>query len=261
MKLWYQSYTKIGYDPRWKQYEDELNSYAQKVARPGTIVHVHGVKTMAPKMFESEYLQQLHVAQVIDNALQAEQQGYDAFCVGGTLDIGHLSLREVLDIPVAFIAESSFYAGCQLARKFGIVAQSEQALRRKLELVRYHGLEQRCTPGAYMNSSNLEIIDLFEKNPQRFIDMFTAAARTCIADGAGILIPGFGAISTFFGERGIHEIDGIPILDLTAVVIKTAEMLVDFQSLGLKRTRLGMHNYASKEEILAARKLYGASSK
>ena len=257
MKIWYQSYTRIGFDPRWKSYEDDLNAYVQKVARPGTRVDVHGVQKMAPKMFESDYIQQMHVAQVIDNALQAEREGYDAFCVGGTLDLGHVSLREVLDIPVAFIAESSFYAACLLARKFAIVGQGEKSLRRKLELVTYHGLEQRCVPGAHMNSNNLEIIDLLGQDPQRFIDMFTEASRKCIAAGAGVLIPGFGAIGSFLGQRGIHDIDGIPILDIVAVVIKTAEMLVDLKNLGLKRTRQGMYSYVSKEELLAARKIYG----
>jgi len=257
VKIWYQSYTRIGFDPRWKPYEDDLRSYVQKVARPGTIVEVHGVEKISSRVFESEYIQQLHVNQVLDNALAAERGGYDAFCVGGTLDLGHAALRELLDIPVAFIAESSLYAACLLARKFGFVGQSEQAVRRKMDLVRYHGLMERSVPGTHMNSSNLEIVDMLAADPDRFIGMFTEAARRCIANGAGVLIPGFGAIASFFGERGIHDIDGIPILDLTAVVIKTTEMLVDLQQLGLKRSRLGTYNYASKAELLEARRIYG----
>jgi len=257
MKIWYQSYTRIGFDPGWKGYEDDLKAYVQKVARPGTTVEVHGVEKLAPKVFESEYVQQLHVAQVIDNALKAEREGYDAFCLGGTLDLGHASLREILDIPVAFIAESSFLAACLLARKFGIVGQSEQSNRRKLDLVRHHGLEQRCSGAHHMEFTNQQIIDLLAKDPQRFIDLFIATSRRCIADGAGVLIPGFGAIGSFLGERGIHDVDGIPILDIVAVVIKTAETLVDLDRLGMKRNRKSMYSYASKEDLLEARRIYG----
>ena len=260
MKIWYQSYTRIGFDPRWQGYEEDLKAYVQKVARPGTTVDVRGVQKMAPKMFESEYIQQMHVAQVIDNALQAEREGYDAFCVGGTLDLGHTCLREVLDIPVAFIAESAFYAACQLARKFAIVGQGEKSLRRKMELVTYHGLDQRCVPGAHMNSNNLEIIDLCAQDPERFIGMFTQASRNAISNGAGVLIPGFGAIGSFLGQRGIHDIDGVPILDIVAVVIKTAEMLVDLKSLGLSRSRHGVNCYASKDDLIEARKIYGVGA-
>ncbi len=47
--------------------------------------------------------------------------------------------------------------------------------------------------------------------------------------------------------------NGVPIVDIIAVVIKTAEMLVDLKQLGVERAR----KYLSKEEIIAARKLYG----
>ena len=258
MKIWYQSYTRVGFDPRWKPYEDDLKAYVDKVARPGTVVEVHGVEKLMPRIFESEYIQQLHVGQVIDNALKAESLGYDAFCVGGTLDIGHVALREILDIPVAFIAESSFHAACLLAPKFGIVGQSEQSNRRKLELVRFHGLQERCAGGHSMNTSNLEIVDMLNSDPERFIGMFTETSRRCIADGAGVLIPGFGAIGAFLGRRGIHDIDGIPILDIVAAVVKTSEMMVDFHNLGIRRSRKSQGNHASKEDILEARRIYGA---
>lgn len=257
MRIWYQSYTAMGFDPKWKNYEEDLKNYVQKVARPDTKVDVHGVEKMSPKMVASDYIQFMHVSQVIENALQAEREGYDAFAIGGTLDLGHIYIREVLDIPVAFIAESAFYNACLFARKFGIVGINEIMLQRQMELVRHHGLELRCVPGAHLDSSLLELVDLFGKNQQRVIDMFTEAAKKVIVQGAGAIIPGYGALSSFFGKQDIHDIDGVPIVDIVAVVIKTAEMLVDLKELGVKRSRIGSYAYASKEELIAARKLYG----
>ncbi len=257
MRIWYQSYAAIGFDPKWKNYEEDLKSYVQKVARPDTKVDVHGAGKMAPKMVVSDYIQLMHMPQIIDNALQAEREGYDAFCIGGTLDLGHIYLREVLDIPIAFIAESAFYNACLLARKFGIVGLNEVILRRQMELVKYHGLEERCVPGVHLGSTLLELVELFGKNPQRVIDRFSEASGKVIAQGAGALIPGYGALSSFLGQQGIHDIDSVPIVDIIAVVIKTAEMLVDLKNLGVKRSRIGFYTYASKEELIAARKLYG----
>jgi len=74
-----------------------LKNYVKKVARPDTKVDVHGVAKYSPKMPDSDYMQFLHLPQVIENALQAEREGYDAFCIGGTLDLGHIYLREILD--------------------------------------------------------------------------------------------------------------------------------------------------------------------
>jgi Asp/Glu/hydantoin racemase len=199
----------------------------------------------------------MHVSEVIDNAFRAEREGYDAFCLGGTLDLGAVYLREVLDIPVAFIAESSFHIACLLARKFSIITVNEGMLRRQMELVRDNGLEERCIPGVHMSTTMLEVVELFSKDPQRVVDMFFEGAEKVIAQGAGALVPGFGAISSFFGQRGIHGVNTVPIIDITAAVIKSAELLVDLHRAGIKRSRKGIYNYPSKEELMAARKLYG----
>ena len=257
MKIWYQSYSQIGADPKWSKYEQDLENYVRKVARPDTKVDIHGVKKTAPKMTESDYLQYLHLGQIIEMALQAEREGYDAFCIGGAQDLGHNYIKEILDIPVAFIAESSFYHACLLSRKFGIIGMNSRILQRQMDLVKFHGLEQRCVPGTHLDSTIEGVLELCKKDPKQIIDRFNKAAREIIVAGAGALIPGFGALGSFLGEQNIHDVDGVPIVDIVAVVIKTAEMLVDMQRLGEKRNRGSSYNYASKDELLAARKLYG----
>ena len=258
MRIWYQSYSAIGFDSRWENYKKDLKDCVQKVARPDTIVDVHGIEKVAPKMVDSDYIQFMHISQVVENALKAEREGYDGFCLAGALDLGAVYIKEVLDIPVAAIAESSFYCACLLARKFGIITVSEVMLRRQMELVKFHGLEQRCVPGVHIDFSDpVDLVGLFGKNPQRVIDMFTEAAQKVIAEGAGALVPGFGALSSFLDRQGIHNIDGVPIVDIVAVVIKTTEMLVDLDRIGVKRSRKGFYIYPSQEELIAARKIYG----
>ncbi len=257
MRIWYQSYGKLGFDPKWQQYRDDLEGYIRKVARQDTTVDIHGVSNFAAKMNYSPYIQFMHVSQVIDNALQAEREGYDAFCIGGTLDLGHIYLRELLDIPLAFIAESSFLHACLFARKFGIVSINEGVLRGQMELVKYHGLEGRCVPGVHMGSFVVQHMGLFAKDPKQAVEIFTEAGRKVIAQGAGVIVPGYGAWSTFLGQQNVHCIDGVPIVDNIAAVIKTAETLVDLKKLGLKRGRPVSPTYPTKEDLLAARKLYG----
>ena len=256
MRVWYQGFSPIG-DSAWNSAGKYVGSYLRKVARPDTTIDIHGVEKHHPKMLDSEYIRFLHVSQVIEKALQAEKEGYDAVCIGGTVDIGHVLLREVLDIPIVFIGESSLHAACLLARKFGIVSMQENQVRLQMELVKYHGLEQRCVPAIHLGFiTHPEILDVLDKDPERFINMFTEAARKLIAAGAGAIIPGQGFVGAFFGEKGFRDVDGIPIVDINAILIKTAEMLVDLHKLGMKRSRAGQHTYASKAELLAARKLY-----
>jgi len=259
MKIWYQSYSAIGFDPRWKNYEDSLKRYVQKVARPDTKVDVYGVEKMAPRMVESDYIQYLHISQVIDKGLQAEQKGYDAFVLGGTLDPGAIYIREVLNIPVAFIAESSFYVACLIAPRFSVIASGDAILHGQTRLVKQYGLEQRFVPGAHLGIENtLQFVEEMGKNPKGIINKFTEIASKPIKQGAGALVPGFGALTSFLSEHGIREIDGVPIVDGVAVVIKTAEMLVDLKNMGIMRGKKGLDiSPVSKEELMAARKLYG----
>ena len=259
MKFWYQSYAAIGFDPRWKNYEDSLIKYVQNVGRPDTKVDVYGIEKRAPRIAESDYIQYLHVSQVIDKGLQAEREGYDAFVVGGTYDPGAVYLREVLDIPVACIAESSFHMACMLAPKFTLIATGEAILNRQTRLVKQYGLEQRFVPGAHIGTENtIQYVDDMAKNPGEIINKVTGTARKLIEQGAGALVPGFGGLTSFLAEHGIRDIDGVPIVDGVAVVIKTAEMLVDLKNMGIMRTKKGLDvSPVSKEELIAARKIYG----
>jgi allantoin racemase len=255
MRIWYQSYSQIGFDPRWKKYEDDLEAYVKKVARPDTQVFIHGVEKHAPKMTYSNYIQYMHISQLLDNALQAEREGFDAFCIGGALDLGHVYLKELLDIPVACISESSFYHACLLADKFGIVSHGQNLIQKMIELINYHGLSSRFAGWADNEIHWADLLDLFERNPEGAISMFADAARKVIAQGAGAIVPGFGGWHSFLGQQGVYQVDGVPIVNGVMVVIKTAEMLVDMNKLGIKRSRGPLA--PSKEEMMAARKIYG----
>jgi allantoin racemase len=256
LRIWYQSYTRIGFDPKWANVERDLIDSIRKVARPDTKVDVYGVEKMSPKMTDSSYIQWMHLHQVIENAFQAGTGGYDAFCLGGTLDLGYSVLREVLDIPVAFILESSVYHACLLGAKFAIIGLNETMLSRQMEIVRGYGLESRIAPPEHLNWTLDEFLDILEKTPAWVIHAFTEAAKKAVTHGAGALIPGFGPLGCFLSKRGLQAIEEIPIVDIVASVVKTAETLVDFHKLGVRRSRKGFHSYVTKEELLAARKLY-----
>ncbi len=259
MKIWYQSYSAMGFDPRWKNYEKYLKKQVKEAARPDTEVKVMGVEKIHPRMIESDYLQYMHVAQVIEKGLQAEREGYDAFVIGGTLDPGAVYIRELMDIPVAFIGESSFYAACLLAPKFSVIASDEALLRRQTRLVEGYGLAQRFVTGAHLNRPNqLELVNDMGKNPKSVINLILKTASKPIEQGAGAFVFGFGAVNSFLAAQGIRDIEGIPIVDGLAVVIKTAEMLVDLKKMGIKRGKKGMDiSPVPKSDLIAARKFYG----
>lgn len=106
MRIWWQSSIALNKDPVWNEYEQSLKSHVQKVARPDTIVDIHGVKVMTPGTDRCHCFEDLNTLQVVDNAIHAEREGYDAFVFGHGLDSGSLGIRQIVDIPVLFGAET-----------------------------------------------------------------------------------------------------------------------------------------------------------
>jgi allantoin racemase len=253
-KFWYQSYSTVGYEKKWSYYEEALRRHVPKVVRQNTEVHFHGIEINAPKKVESYYIRHLHISEIIKKALQAEEEGYDAFILGGMLDLGYHELREILNIPVVFICETSLLVACFLASKFAVISPQGLTLRGIEENIRSYGLEERSVPGVHLSAaSSLDLAQSYTSNPRAVIDAVTEIAKKPIAGGADILIPGHGAFSLFLAEQGIREIDGVPVLDNTAVVLKMAELMVDFKNMGITRSRKGIY----PEELIAVTKLYG----
>ena len=257
MRIWYQSYSAIGFDPRWTYYEEHLTRYVREVARPTTEVSVHGVPLMVDKMVNSRYLQYLHSRQIHENALEAERQGYDAFVLGGMLDLAYHELQELLTIPVIFIAETSFHVACLLSPNFSVIAPNGAVLKGIEGRVEDYGLGKRYVPGVHLGGMPLEDMVASFADPGPVLQRISEAARQVIARGARMLIPGFGALNVFLAAQGVREWDGIPVLDNTAVLIKMAETRVDLHTLGTRPGGRGPNAAPSREDVRAARRLYG----
>lgn len=258
MKIWFQVLSpSVRIDPRWRPYEEACQRYVPKVARPDTEIHFASTETRAPGMILSSYIQYLHLGQVIENAIQAERNGYDAFILGGMRDLGYSELREVVDIPVVFISEVSYHLACLLASKFALLHSDEHPLQAATAIIKKYGLEDRTVPGAHLGYSQTDLIAAFESRPHAVIEEIKAAARKPIAEGASLLVTGFAAINVFLAEHGVRDIDGVPILDSQAAAVKTAEMLVDLRKMGMPKPRKGPMFDVSKADIETARKVYG----
>ena len=258
MRIWYQSYSKLGFDSRWDFYEPLLKRHMDKVARPDTEVTIRGLKLHPLKMIEYPYFQYLHIGPVIENALQAEREGYDAFVLVGMLDLGLREIRGIVDIPVVFSLETSLHVACLLARKYTLIAPNELVLRGAEELIKFYGFQERYVAGAWFSEAGypFEFVEGIKK-PKPLIEAFAEAARGVIKNGADILIPGSATTSGLLTDQGVREIDGVPILDVHGTLIKMAELMVDMRNVGIARSKKGLYFAPSKEELTETRKLFG----
>lgn len=249
MKIWYQSSAAFGTDAAWKPYEECLLRHLQSVVRPGTEIIVHGTDAAHPAEEKSYYVEYLNAGQWIENAFRAESEGYDAFVSGCMLDPGFSSIREILDIPVVFAAETSFYTACVLANNFSLLAHDLPMMRRVEERITQFGFTTRYIPSVSLDINTLELRDNFSGNPA-IIRGLQQIVKNSNAR-ADILIPDCNVLGMFLLNYGIKEIEGIPILDNVGLLVKTAEHLVDLKNIGITRVKGQADARLSKRELLA----------
>jgi len=258
MKIWLQSGTPLSADTgsaSGRLYEQSLARHLDGVARPGTELKTFGTDGTAPGA--DRYRASLHVVArlVIKSALRAGPQGFDAVAVINTFDHGYYELRELLDIPVVFITESSMFLACQLAPNFSFVTHNAAMLLQVGELAKRYGLASRMVPGTQLGLTYEDFPKLYEE-PGVYVDRFAAAAREAIARGATCLMVAGNPLNMFLIDQGVKEVDGVPILDCCTAAIKAAEMLVDLQGLGVRRSAKGLFEAPAGEAREKIRKLF-----
>ncbi len=256
MRIWYQSSTALGADPLFEPYQKSLVEYIKRVARPDTRVEVHGVKYSDKLKARSRYVKYLNEAQVINNAVQAEREGYDAFCVGCTLDPGLPQIKEIVDIPVAFLFESCLHLACVLAGKFSLIAYNRDVLEYSIYEIRQYGLEDGFVACEAFNLNTTDLLKGFT-DPTPIVDAVKQATRKAVEGGAGILLSTCNVLNMVLVNCGCREVNGVPILDTTGAIVKIAELMVDLKNIGVSRSKRGLYPAVSKEDLARIRKGYG----
>jgi len=242
MKLWLQSGSALSADsatPYGTLYEASLSRHLLSVARPDTVLNTAGID--GTPFGKDRYHASFHVvtALMIRSALRAGPEGYDAVAVLNTFDHGYYELRELLDIPVAFISESAMLLACQLAPSFAFVTHNAAMQVHLAELAKRYGVAGRMVPGAQLGLTYEDFPKLYE-DPHPYLDRFATAARAAIAGGAAMLMVAGNPLNMFLIDQKVTEIDGVPILDCCTAAVKTAEMLADLHRLGIRRSARGL---------------------
>src|SRR5271155_236662 len=100
-------------------YLAHLAAYLTRICLPDVTVEVHG---LSPADRDFGRLAELRCAiRAIDNGIEAERHGYDAFVLGHFQDPGLYELRSALNIPVIGVGEATLFAAAQLGRRLGLV--------------------------------------------------------------------------------------------------------------------------------------------
>lgn len=263
-RIWHQSFTVLEDVPH---YHAAMQRHLAKVKGPDTEIVFHGMK---PGTYPSDYpgthignvyLSQLHREQFVQAALQAQDEGYDAYWIATIPDTGYEEIRTLVDIPVVTVGHHSVLAAAGLGDRVGIVnfiAALEPQLRRNM---RCYGLDGVVGPIAQVEAAFTDVMAAYD-DPQPLIDAFTRAAQKVIDQGANVIVPGEGPLNVFLADQGVARVLDVPVLDCLGTCVQLAELRAAQHRRGLYPARRGFF-YAQPERGLvdAARAFYGASDK
>ena len=94
------------------------------------------------------------------NGLPAEREGYDVFVLGTNFDSGLHELRELLNILVLGLCESSIYIACLMGATFSLINVNPKFTRRIIESIKLQGLASRLVSVDQMKIERPGVFDL-----------------------------------------------------------------------------------------------------
>jgi allantoin racemase len=233
VKLFYQS---MGVARRSESgpYARALAKVLNDAAAPGSEIGVFGLSPGRALADQYRYLEHLDTGEILDNGLRAEKEGYDAFLIGNVFEPGLHELREVLNIPVLGLLESSVHLACLMGAGFSVVNVNPKFTRRVTENIASTGLSSRMVSIDRMEVEGGRAVDRAFEDKVVCADVvcqFSDAARVGIDKGAETIIPAGGIVMTILAHAGVHTVDGVPIVNGLIALLKTAEMAVQIRQL------------------------------
>jgi allantoin racemase len=204
--------------------------------RPDTVVDVVPVRNSFslehPSAGSSYYESMLLEMYVIEAALSAEDEGYDAVVMDSTSDSGIQVLRSRLSIPVVGPGSAAAAVALLLGKRFSFIVYEEGHRYVVEKIVETHHLSERC---ASIRSAGLQpdFETLLGSDPEEEIAHLVEAARRAVEeDGADTIVLGSTTMHQA-GERMQAEL-GVPVVNPAPAALALAELLV---SLGLSHSK------------------------
>ncbi|HEY0293738.1 MAG TPA: aspartate/glutamate racemase family protein [Bordetella sp.] len=257
MRILFQSLIEAGRTPA---YFPGMQARVARIARPGVTVDFVGMpagiygKYAPSDTVKYPYMAAYAAQLILENALRAQDEGYDVFAVGSVQDPALEEARSLVDIPVVGYGESAMHFASCLGSKF-VVLVFQQGFDQMMDLrVQRLGMAARALPTAVIEAGFDDIGRGLSGNADALVESFAKTARRAISQGAEVLIPGQLYLSEAIVRAGVTRIDDVPVMDGLSATLKMAEVMADFKQLGISVTRRGyLHAQPPRDMVEHAR--------
>lgn len=172
-----------------------------------------------PESLESFYEYHLAAVAMLEavEPFRDEVDGVVVACYG---DPGLYPLKEVLDVPVVGVAESSMATATLLGHRFSILVALDRAVPMMENLAGWYGLSDRL---AGVQPTGLSVLEL-EEDEERTLEALTEAGERAMDAGAEVLLLGCSGMSGY--EDALSDRLAIPVVNPVADAVTTIEGLV-----------------------------------
>jgi allantoin racemase len=234
-----------------RPYLDRLHTYLNEIADPGTEVEVVGV---SPPDRWFGRLTELRCATVaVDNAIDADEQGLDAFVYGHFQDSGLFEARSACRLPVVGMGESSLHWAAQLGRTIALVSIDPVFAAWHREQADLYGLGGRIHGVTGLGVRVEDFATAFAGDAdayRRLLDDFRAAVGPLVESGADVVVPAGGLFSLLAAGEQDFCVGHAPVVNSVAVTLKCAEVAVKLRRLsGLGPSRGPSFALAPREAV------------
>jgi allantoin racemase len=219
---------------------EHIRRELEKIKRPDTELKVVN-PDRGPVSIESAFHETVAGLPTLELVRRANAEGFDAVVIACFADPALEAAKEISDIPVYGIEETSMHIASMLGHKFAFTTVSAKRVSTRDMHVRKHGLETAYGSTLVMNMSVLEMDTDPEQAKARVVQLAAAAVDE---EGIEVVILGCAGLAGYAAD--IEREVGVVVLDPTAVTFKVAEALCD---LGLRHSKLARFAHPPEREI------------
>ncbi len=179
--------------------------------------------------------------EIMRAAIEAEEEGYDAFVIGCCYDPGLTQCRELVDIPVIGPLESSVLLARLFGHQFAVVTDHHKAVPELRDLVRRYGLEANCRA---VDAIDWHITDMVRDPLATARDTFTKVKQVMADTGAESIVIGCTIVAACYELavlQGDDELAQVSVINPNVMAVKTAEMFADLKA--TKQYRVSRDGY------------------
>jgi allantoin racemase len=256
MKIWYQSTLDFAHHAN---YQRALTAHFRKVSSLGTEVLLNGrnpdptSQLSAAEIISSPILyHSIVVPAFVQAVFAAESADADVFVTASFSEPILPELRALAKIPVISMSEACFVAAAASAPKIGLVTLNKHIIHFLEKSIALHKWKDRIS-GIHLIEGEISETELDTKysQPSPYLAKLSEGMRRAIAAGAEVIIPAEGVLAMMAAENGMHEIDGVPVIDAVGSTILFAEYTFALE----QRTKVAQSRVAYPLPSEAGRKL------